>query len=155
VPVSFRPGGEGPEAPAVAVDPADGLAPGDEVLVRGAAFAPGAEVWISLCARSVGQEDPGYGTCSSSQSGPRTVDEDGTFEDPFEIPDLGRLEDYYSGGACTGDGCSSVIQKQLGEKIRCDDVQTTCEILAEVMPFAGSVATPPVFYPAPARITFR
>lgn len=155
VSLSFRPGGDGPTAPTLAVEPADDLAPGDEVLVRGVGFAPGATVWLTLCARPVGEEDLGYGTCTSSQTGPGTVDEDGTFEDRFDIPEMGRLEDYYSSEGCTDEGCTEVTQPWVGEEIHCDGVQTTCEILAEVTPFMGPVATPPVFYAAPAPITFR
>jgi hypothetical protein len=155
VPLAFTPGGDGPEAPTVVVDPADELAPGDEVLVRGVGFAPGGEVWISLCARPVGEEAPGYGTCASSQGGPDTVEEDGTFAHRFEIPEMGRLDDYYASEGCTDEGCTAVTQAWAGEEIRCDGVVSACEILAEVMPYTGSVATPPVFYAAPAPITFR
>ena len=157
VPLSFNPGGEGPEAPTLAVDPSDGLAPGDEVTVRGVGFAPGGQVWVSLCAKVVeGGDMMGYGTCASSQDEPAaTVAGDGTFELRFEIPQMGRFQDYYGSDGCTDTGCTEDTQPWDGEEIRCDGVVSACEILAEVMPYTGPVATPPVFYAAPAPVTFR
>ena len=57
--LAFSPGGAPPVGSAIAVDPHEGLAPGDPVGVAGAGFLPGAIIQLELCAAL--PDDPAAG----------------------------------------------------------------------------------------------
>jgi hypothetical protein len=155
VPLGFTPGGDRPAAPTLAVDPSTDLAPGDEVVVRGVGFAPDAMVWITLCGRPAAAGDMGYGTCASSQGQPADVGDDGTFEQRFEIPEMGRIDSQPGEPCLPEQGCTVTPSPHAGEEIRCDGVVTRCEIMAEAQADGATLAAPPMFYAAPVSVTFR
>lgn len=163
VPLHFTPGGSAPVPPALSVVPADDLAPGDEVAVRGKGFVPGSQIQVSLCASPVAAPPMAYMGCGSSDGGDLRVEGDGTFALGFDIPELGSMggyssEDCSAQGPCSAttacaDGCTSATAVEAGP-IRCDGVTTVCYITADVYQ-DGSGQGPPVFPAVPVKVTFR
>jgi hypothetical protein len=152
VPLTFAPGGDGPRTPALAVDPSTDLAVGDEVLVRGAGFTPGSQVYISLCASPAGAPAMQYMTCAGTGDGDQRIGDDGSFSSPFEIPDLGRVEqgmseECSSDGACTTSGGGAAVD------VTCDGVTTDCYITVDAL--QDGLSGRPTFAPVPVLVTFR
>ena len=83
----LRPGRHRPAAARVAVDPTRDLEPGDEIVVRGAGFEPGAYYSISLCAAPPEDPDDVYG-CVSSGRGAGADRRRRRLRVEFEVPDL-------------------------------------------------------------------
>lgn len=156
VPLHFRGDEPAPVAPSFGIDPSTGLAPGDEVAMAGAGFAPGSQLWVSICTVPVGSAEidfRGYETCSGSQAEPITVDETGAFAGPFTIPDPGARsgpDQCNPDGTCTTGG--------PGDPIRCDDVATRCVLnidIADGRAASPGPVGPPIFPAVPIPITFR
>src|SRR3546814_14048083 len=76
--LSFEATDDAPQAPSLAVDPAEGLAPGDVVVVRGQGFEPGAQLYVSLFASPPGDPANRF-ACRSSPSGEARLADDGAF----------------------------------------------------------------------------
>jgi len=164
VPLHFASGGEPPAAPALAVDPATGVAPGDVVLVRGSGFVPGTRLALSLCGAPPGgspdlQRMGTYG-CGGNDQSDLITDGDGAFSVEFSIPELGQLPTESE--MCTADGECTVEQPAGGgEQIRCDGVNSSCWLTAELYGFYGGdeggglALVGPWFAPTPVPITFR
>lgn len=163
VPLQFTGGGSGPEAPALSVVPADGLAVGDQVVVRGKGFEAGAHVMVSMCAAPAGQAaEMGYLACGSTGGAELEAEDDGTFAMQLEIPELRTMGAYAED--CSGDGECSVttacyegcVGGPVGQDapIGCDGVDTDCFITADVYQDQFG-STRPYFPPAPVRVTFR
>jgi len=154
VPLSFLPGGEGPRAPAISVDPTDGVGVGDRILVRGAGLAPDLTVAINLCVAPVGQPEMVYG-CMGFDTGGLRVDGDGGFAVEVEVP---RLDDWGGGmmetEACDGSGTCTTQVGGAVDAARCDGTTTVCTITVEVWSDTEPTG-PPTFRPVPVPITFR
>lgn len=156
VPLHFRGDEPAPTAPSFGADRTTGLAPGDEVVLAGAGFAPGARLLISICAVSVAEAQAGfdgYQGCSGSMREPIVVDDAGSFASSFEIPDPGATPYQES---CGDDGsCTTTVG---GEPIRCDGVTTRCVLQVDEGDPRGRAGTdigPPIFPAVPIPITFR
>jgi hypothetical protein len=151
VPLHFNPDGDGPVAPALSVEPATGLATGDEVIVRGKGFTPGEHANVMLCAHPTGAPDS-YESCAISDGEPPTVDADGSFALVFRIPEMGSIGGYAT-EECSPDGACRPVQVEEVE-VRCDDAGTSCFITAD--PYSERpMATRPVFRAVPIPVTFR
>ena len=149
VPLGFAPGGDGPRPPVIAVDPTTGLAPGDEVTVRGAGFPPGAQGYVSLCAAQAGGYPGQYMTCAG---GDRVfLDDDGAFTTDFVIPDPGYIDQGMS-EECNSDGVCTTSTAGPRIDVRCDGT-TECFVTVEAS--VETRASRPVFPPLPVRVTFR
>jgi Neocarzinostatin family len=153
VPLTFVDDGAAPVPPAISVAPTSGLAFGDEVVVRGAGFAPGEQVTISLCARQPGADD-GWPVCAGADDGTVDVDGDGTFATKIELPGLAGLAPYEGGTAttsCAGD-CATETPELLTD-LSCDGVRSACSIVVESWS-EGSEPFGPRFQPVPVPLTF-
>jgi hypothetical protein len=163
VPLRFTLDDAKPASPALSVVPADGLAPGDKVVVRGKGFAPGGPLMVSMCARPAGGDAAmGYLACGSANDSEVRAEDDGTFALQLEVPDLGSLGGYVEdcptdGGCATTTACADeCVGGPMGEPlpIRCDGIDTECYITADV--YQGGVGPrPPIFPPSPVEVTFR
>jgi hypothetical protein len=157
VPLHFTPGGEGPVAPGLSVEPADGLATGDEVVVRGKGFALGSLLSVSLCAAPAGTPPPKWVTCGTTGDPEVRVADDGTFRVDFVVPELGSID---GDTVCGPDGaCSPVTTAGSGEgAVRCDGLSFDCYLTAEPY-YANGPDDPgdmrPLFPPPPVLVTFR
>lgn len=157
VPLAFTSDGPPPTAPSMSVEPTDGLAPGDTVVVRGAGFEPGSAFYVSLCAGPPGAADGLRYMCGSSDSGERRTDDDGSFAIEFEIPELSAPDD--EGMATTTIGCAPGTECEPGAgwpsgDARCDDVHTSCSITVDLMAQMEG-GGPPTWTPAPVPVSFR
>jgi hypothetical protein len=154
VALGFAGGGEGPIPPAIEVHPTDDLRPGDEVVVRGAGFEPGAFLDVSLCATPA--DDPqrlAMGCVTSDGGEPRRVDDDGGFAFEWELPGIGELLGEGATTTLCGPGADCV---GTPAQVRCDGGETVC--LLQVTQYPGEERTtlqPPQFPPAPVEITFQ
>jgi hypothetical protein len=150
VPLQFDGAGPAPTAPSLAVDPADGLAPGDEVFVRGAGFEPGSRLVVTFCTGPTAQAEMGATGCSGGDE--TEVAEDGTFRTAFEIPEM--TSDGLLPGTCTPeDGCE--VAGDQSEPIHCDGERWTCSISIDPYYAGEPGTTPPVFQAPPVTITYR
>ena len=155
--LSFVAGGDGPTPPAVAVEPAEGLAPGDTIVMRGVGFPQRAEAGFSLCSFPGGSaETYEYGTCIGFEmAGPVRVDDDGRFAVETTVPDP---TDWFVGGMETCDDtgtCRPMTDEEAAEQFRCDGVISSCHLRIDAF-FSDEVAGQrPFFAPAPVLITFR
>lgn len=155
VPLGFRGDEPPPEAPAVGVDPATGLRTGDEAIVAGRGFVPGAEVWVDLCVGPVDQPADWYHYCASSDRTAQ-VDEEGAFALVWKVPDPKSMGTYET---CEADGGCEMVE---AEDVRCDGVTSRCQIvvyssspgMAPGASGSGTPAPPPTFAAAPIPITF-
>jgi hypothetical protein len=144
VPLHFLPGTP-PVAPAVAVEPATGLAPGDVVIIRGAGFEPDSPLFINACGGRGGTIDE-YESCSSTSSDEVRADESGAFTIEFEIPVL------TAGGYEMEEDCAGCDPVEIPlTELRCDGVESTCSIRVELQYGLSR----PIFAPAPVPISFR
>jgi hypothetical protein len=155
VALGFTPGGPGPRPPAIAAEPTRDLAEGDQIVVRGAGFQPGAYYSISVCVAPPGATADVIG-CASTDDGSEQVDEDGGFAQVFEVPDLGDvvggMGDYPTTTTCGTPGdCGS--PPPAADEL-CDGVHTECTLRVEAYS-DGTSATAPQFPPAPVTITLR
>ena len=155
VPLHFSGDEPPPAAPAFGVEPSDGLAPGDEVVVAGEGFRPGAEIWISLCAHPVSLEEQAYGGACTGLGEPIEVGEDGSFALAARLPEP---PSFGGGEVCDSSGvCTNVAQRP----VVCDGVIDACSLMAEGVWYGygddGTVvsAAPPIFPPAPVPVTYR
>lgn len=158
VPLGFRGDGPAPTAVAFGVEPTEGVAPGDEVVVAGDGFRPGFQVWVSLCAEPVSpEEQQQYGGACTGLGEPIEVGEDGAFAVRQRLPEP---PSYGGGEVCDTSGrCTAVAQRA----VVCDGVVDRCTLVAEGEWYAytggedGTVfgAAPPTFPPAPVPITYR
>lgn len=153
VPLRFTPGGDGPVAPGLSVEPADGLAVGDDVVVRGTGFAPGIQLGVSLCAAPAGSPPLMWAGCATvGESGFRVAD-DGTFSVDAKVPELSAGE---VGMMCAPDGgCPSTTAGPGGGAVRCDGLTYDCYITADVYLQDGAGDLRPLFPPVPVPVTFR
>lgn len=153
VTLDFVGGGDGPTPPAVAVDPADDLAPGDTVVIRGAGFEPDRPVYATLCLAAPDSPDSLHlGSCIGGGEGVRT-DEDGTFAFEFVIPDPEQLQDQ---GMPTTTSCAdpaACAAPARGAGATCDGTHAVC--LIHVDSYDETIALRPHFPPAPVPVTFR
>lgn len=149
VPLGFTPGGDGPRPPVIAVDPSTGLAPEDEVSVRGAGFQPGGRGYVSLCAAEAGAPPGEFMTCVGG--GQVSFGDDGAFTTDFVIPEPGYIEQGMTEecddqGVCT----TSTVGPRID--VRCDG---TTECFVHVEAFSETPTPRPTFAPFPVRVTFR
>lgn len=157
VPLHFSPGGDGPVAPTLAVDPSTGLAPGDEVVVRGAGFPEGMQLYLSLCAQLPGTPVGEFQTCGAQDGDAQRARRDGTFQVSFEIPETGSWS-FGAGEECDASGqCTEVTHAGGSGDVRCDGTSTDCYLTAEArMDYEERPSvTPPTFGAPPVRITMR
>jgi hypothetical protein len=154
VPLHFTPGGEGPVAPGLSVEPADGLAVGDQVVVRGRGFTVGSQLSVSLCAAPAGTPAPMWVSCGSTGESQVRVDDDGTFRLDVVVPELSAPEGEMM---CTeGGGCSPVTTAGSGDgAVRCDGITYDCYVTADVYDDDGLGDMRPLFPPPPVHVTFR
>jgi len=157
VPLSFRGDEPPPTAPAFGVEPSEGVAPGDEVVVAGDGFRPGDQIWVSLCAEPVSPEEQQYGGACTGLGEPIEVGEDGSFTTAWRLPEP---PSFGGGEICESPGqCTTVAQRP----VVCDGVVDRCTLTAEGewYGYAGGgdgtvfAAAPPIFPPAPVPITYR
>jgi len=150
--VAFAPGGSGPTPPAIAVAPTRDVQPGDEVVVRGAGFQPGAYYSISLCVSPPG--DPmGLYDCIGGDGSEDVIDDDGGFAKEFEIPDLDILGGVTATTACSTEGdCLDAVA--LPEEQRCDGIHSVCSIRVDAY-VGGTAFGPPQFPAVPVTVTYR
>jgi hypothetical protein len=146
--LSFVPGGDGPRPPAVAVSPTDDLHAGQEIVVRGAGFEPGAYYSISMCAAPPGDPNNIY-TCFGGD-GQEQIEGDGGFAVLFEVPDPLDFGDMTVTTACAEGDCDGAGAFAQG----CDGVAVECTIRVESYSNNQSVG-PPEFQPEPVVLTFR
>ena len=151
VALGFQPGGTGPVAPSIAVTPTEGLAPGEEVVVQGAGFTPGGEVFVSLCVGPPGEVENRY-SCGSTDGGGHRVEDDGTFAVDFELPDLEWGE--MTATTCQGASCGGPEDPGRTVKATCDGVESECSISVDVYQ-DGPGGGPPTWSPVPVVVTFR
>jgi hypothetical protein len=153
VPLHFTAGGEGPVAPGLSVEPADGLATGDEVVVRGKGYRPRSEVMVSLCAAPVGAAPGGWVNCTTSGDQGLRVESDGSFQVDFEVPELAPVEDMGCAepGQC---GTTTMVGTSQGGSARCDGISYDCYITADVYTYETDDIRP-VFPGAPVLVRFR
>lgn len=145
VPLAFLPG-EGPVAPNAVVEPADGLAVGDEVVVRGTGFRPGTAVMLTLCAHRGDSLEEGYLGCAYNEGEELLVAGDGTITIDYVIPEV---RDETHAMACrTEEECRNV---QPGPPVRCGVDGVECELRVEAYIVDGG----PTFLPPPMPVTFR
>lgn len=150
VPLGFESGGTGPVAPSLSITPTEGLAPGDEVVVRGAGFQPGSYFYVSLCGGPAGQPDLRY-SCASSSQGDERIGKDGTFVLEMVLPSLQQADVTETTLCGSAGGCGEMPPEQVD--VRCDGVETSCAIVVESYQELASNA--PVWSPVPVPITFR
>jgi hypothetical protein len=139
--------------PAVAVDPSHNLEPGDEVVVRGAGFEPGAYLGVSLCASPAA--DPSITLNCYGSGGDDRIDDDGGFAILFQIPDP---EDYDDGEATATTACSTegtCTSASMPRDTFCDGVQIVCTVRVEAYLDSMVALGPPQFPPAPVPVTLR
>lgn len=158
VPLSFRGDEPPPTAPAFGVEPSEGVAPGDEVVVAGEGFRPGDQIWVSLCAEPVApEEQQQYGGACTGLGEPIEVGEDGAFVAAWRLPEP---PSFGGGELCESPGpCTTVAQRPAV----CDGSVDRCTLTAEGdwYGYAGGghgtvfAAAPPIFPPAPVPITYR
>jgi hypothetical protein len=152
--LAFLPGGEGPRAPALAVEPADGLAPGDEVVARGAGFAPGWYVNLSLCSAPV-DEPTLHSMCIPFDTGqPPRVGDDGRFAVEARVPDPAAWSEGMTEQCDSGGRCIAVEAEPSGTPF-CDAVATRCTIHVDTWSETESFGLRPTFPPVPVPVTFR
>jgi hypothetical protein len=150
VPLQFEGAEPPPTAPSLGVDPADGLAPGDEVLVRGAGFEPGARLMVMFCVGPAAQPEMGATGCSGEDE--TQVAEDGTFTKTFEIPEM--MSDGLMPETCTPDGrCEP--SGDPSEPIHCDGERWACSISIDPYYMGEPAVSPPAFQASPVTITYR
>lgn len=154
VPLHFTPGGDGPEAPGLSVEPADGLATGDEVVVRGTGFALGSLLSMSLCATPAGTQPPKWVTCGTTGEPEVRVADDGTFHVDFVVPELGSTDGEMVCGP-DGDCTPTPTTGPGGGPVRCDGLSFDCYLTAEPYYGNGPGDMRPLFPPAPVLVTFR
>jgi hypothetical protein len=150
--LGFEAGGEGPLAPAIAVDPSTGLAVGDRMVVRGAGLVPDLALDVTLCVAPVGQPEMVFG-CMGFDTGGIRVGGDGTFAVEVEVPPL----DDWGGGmapACDASGRCAPTTAAGGAAITCDGTTVTCTVNVNTWSETEAYG-PPMFRPAPVPITFR
>lgn len=159
--LGFAPGGEGPIPPAVAVDPANNLAPGDTVVVRGAGFAPDLNFYVSLCVSPADRPEELF-NCFGGGNGEDRTDGAGTFAVEFDIPDPRDMEDYgyIEEMATTTTACADcvVVPSPVPPgtpAFSCDGGVTICSIRVEAHSEDQIFQLRPSFPPAPVIITFR
>ena len=151
--IDFAPGGPGPRPPAVAAAPTRDLEPGDEIVVRGAGFEPGAYYSISLCASPAGDPSGTYG-CMSTDGEQAQIDDDGGFAQEFEVPDPDELAEMTATTMCAGEGdCGESTAPSPVEL--CDGVSTVCTIRVDAYRNDPTAGGPPQFIPMPITVTFR
>ena len=155
--LGFAPGGTGPVPPAIAATPTRDLQPGDEIVVRGAGFAPGAYYSISLCAAPPGDPVNVFG-CVSSDESQHQVDPDGGFAREVEVPDI---ESFADGGGFSEEGATTTMcatesgcLPTLTESELCDGAHSVCTIRVDAYT-GGPDVGPPQFPAVPIPITFR
>jgi hypothetical protein len=160
-PLAFDGGGEPPSGAVLAVTPSEGVAAGDEVEILGAGFAPGADVYLQLCASHadtpVGPDGATYpevcygldeGTGRSffgmggRSHGSTRVDDDGSFQAVVRLPDLGTT------GRCLDPECREMEER----RVNCADAEWTCDVRSEV---GWEPAGRPIFHPAPVVLRYR
>jgi hypothetical protein len=142
-------------APALAVSPTEGLAPGDEITVRGAGFVPGAQIYLQVCGGPAGSPDLRY-MCAGGDS-EIVADDDGTFHVEMEVPELGSIEMRSETTACAADGCDPACADGCDTAqadVRCDGVETECAVYADSYQ-EGLVMAAPSWSPIPVAIRFR
>jgi|GEM_PF-6021441 hypothetical protein len=150
VPLRFRGDEPPPSAPAFGVEPTEGVAPGDEVVLAGEGFRPGSEVWVMLCAEPAdGDLGMGMGACMGLDP-PIEVGDDGAFTVARTLPEppsYGGEETCDPSGGC---------RMEEGRPVICDGVQDRCSIRVEgEWGWTGGPVAPPIFPPAPVPVTFR
>jgi hypothetical protein len=147
--LSFEPGGEGPTPPAVEVRPTDDLEPGQEIVVRGAGFEPGAYYSISLCAAPPDDPTNVY-TCFGGDR-QEQIEGDGGFAVLFEVPDPLAFGSLTVTTACSTEGaCHEAGFPAEG----CDGLAVQCTLRVEA--YSNEVsAGPPLFQPDPVVVSFR
>lgn len=145
VPLAFLPG-EGPVAPNAVMEPADGVAVGDEVAVRGAGFRPGSQIGIALCAHRGDSLEEGYLGCAYGEGPQLTVSVDGTFAISYKIPEV--RDDTRAMECRTEEECRT---PQPGPPVQCGVDGVKCELRVESYSPDGG----PIFQPPPIPITFR
>jgi len=150
-PLGFTPGGEGPVPPAVAVDPANNLAPGDTVVIRGAGFGPAQGFFASLCVGPADRPEESF-NCFGGGDRETRADDAGTFAIEFEIPDPQDQADPEHATTTAGAGLDD--SGSAGPpSLPCVDVQTVCTIRVDV--YDEGFQLRPTFPPAPVVVTFR
>ncbi len=147
VPLHFDGSAPAPVAPALAVDPADGLAPGDEVLVRGTGFEPGARLTVMFCTGPAQEPEMGPTGCWGGDE--VEAGGDGTFSTPFEIPEMGS-EGLSSQSCSPGVPCDGTP-----EPVHCDGVRFVCSISIDPYYSGEPSGAPPTFQAPPVPITYR
>jgi len=144
-----------PVPPAVAVDPSEGLAPGDTLVVRGAGFPANAYVYLSLCAGPVGGgPEAARQACWSGDSESIEIDSDGSFAVEFEVPDLQSIDETMGSvtTSCAEGDCGGGAEPLT---VACDGVGTSCALYVDVQFGDEDQQHPPTFAPAPVPVTFR
>lgn len=145
VPLAFL-AGDGPIVPVFDVDPTSDLAVGDEVIIRGTGFRPGALVNVSLCASRGSADHEGIVACSYGASqGEERADAHGTYVRTFTIPEL--REEYEP--MCVG--VQDCDPPTPGPLISCNDGEVQCSIHLESWADDGA----PPFTADPIPVTFR
>ncbi len=159
--LGFAPGGDGPIPPAVAVDPANNLAPGDTVVVRGAGFAPDVSLDVSLCISPADRPEELF-NCFGGGNGEDRADGEGTFAIEFDIPDpqdlqeFGYVEEMATTTACADAAdCGNASPPPSTPAFSCDSGVTICSIRVEAYSENEGFQLRPSFPPAPVIITFR
>lgn len=145
VQLAFVPG-DGPSAPNAVMEPADGVAVGDEVVVRGSGFRPGTALMLALCAHRGDSLQEGYVGCAYAERPETIVGDDGTVTIDYVVPEV---RDETQMTECSSEEeCRNV---EPGPPVACGVDGVECELRIESYSPRGG----PTFLPPPIAVTFR
>lgn len=145
VPLAFVPG-DGPTAPSAVLEPSEALAVGDETVLRGAGFRPGAVLMLRLCAHRGESLDVGYVGCAYTEGPETIVGDDGTVTLDYVIPEI--LDETQMMECTSEEECR---EAQPGPPVACGRDGIVCELQVESYTPRGG----PSFLPPPIPLTFR
>ncbi|MFL6207159.1 MAG: neocarzinostatin apoprotein domain-containing protein [Acidimicrobiales bacterium] len=150
--LQFRSGGAAPRPPAIAVSPDHDVRRGQEIVVRGAGFEPGADYSISMCAGRPGDPAEVY-ACVSPDDQQHQIEDDGGFARLFQVPDISGLSgEVPTTTSCADEAtCGSPLP---GPEQMCDGVHLACTIRVDVYS-DGAVFGKPQFQAVPVEVTLR
>ena len=149
--LGFTPGGDPPTGAAMAIDPADGLAPGDPVSITGAGFDAGATIGLSICA-SVPGDPPQIVTCATLVL-TLVADDDGAFTVSGTVPTF-EPDPTVQTTSCGAEPGQCQSGPPTLVQVTCDGVGTSCALHAFIAGTPSGVGRP-TFPPAPVPVTYR